>query len=163
MEEIITKICEINFLGWVTIIGTILTAIGTGVTLWQANKIEKYKTRIAFDLRKIHISEISEYLKRAQDEGRKLVSTHNTRGKKESDATDSIQSYIDRSLNLLPLNGNDQDIREKITNVQSKLRDFQNALPDDKPENASAMHTTIQESVSLCRQRLTNLDQEEQK
>ncbi|WP_231880450.1 hypothetical protein, partial [Alcanivorax sp. HI0083] len=57
----------------ITIAGTVLTAIGTGVTVWQASKVKSYRDQIAFDLRKLHLSEVAELLKRAQDEGRKLL------------------------------------------------------------------------------------------
>ena len=58
----------------ITIGGTVLTAIGTGVTLRQASRVKAYRDQIAFDLRKIHLSEVGELLRRAQDEGRKLLS-----------------------------------------------------------------------------------------
>jgi hypothetical protein len=58
----------------ITIAGTCLTALGTAVTIWQALKVKAYREQIAFDLRKIHLSEIGELLRRAQDEGRKLLS-----------------------------------------------------------------------------------------
>jgi hypothetical protein len=53
----------------ISIIGTLLTAIGTAVTLWQASKVRRYRQQIAFDLRKIHLSEVRELLRGAQDEG----------------------------------------------------------------------------------------------
>ncbi|MEJ1364539.1 MAG: hypothetical protein RPU42_05490 [Candidatus Sedimenticola sp. (ex Thyasira tokunagai)] len=148
------------FLAIATIIGTLLTALGTGVTIWQAKKVKKYREQIAFDLRKIRISEISEHLKRAQDEGRKLLTQVQqlNRGKSEIAITEIIQGHIDNSLNLLPLSGADDDIRQKINNIQTKLRNFQNARPDDKSECASDMHSHIQESVSLCKERVGNLE-----
>lgn len=149
-----------EFLAAATIIGTLLTALGTGVTIWQARKVKKYREQIAFDLRKIRISEISEYLKRAQDEGRKLLTQVQqlNRGKSEIAITEMIQGYIDNSLNLLPLEGSDNDIRQKINDIQTKLRNFQNANPGDKSTCASDMHTHIQESVSLCKERVGNLE-----
>ena len=147
------------FLAGATIIGAIITAIGTAVTLWQASKVKKYRIQIAFDLRKIHISEIAEILKRAQDEGRKLLTSvqQNNRGKSEIIITEAIQGYIDTSLNLLPLLGLDSDIRDQITNVQTRLRNFQNADEDNKNDCASELHTHIQDSVSLCKDRANAL------
>ena len=149
-----------EFLAIATIVGTLLTAIGTGVTIWQAKKVKKYREQIAFDLRKIRITEISEYLKRAQDEGRKLLTQVQqlNRGKSEMAITEAIQGYIDNSLNLLPLKGTDYDIREQIINIQTKLRAFQNANANDKSICASDMHTHIQESVSLCKERVGDLE-----
>lgn len=145
----------------ITIIGTVLTAIGTGVTLWQASRVKKYRKQIAFDLRKIHLSEIGELLKRAQDEGRKLL-THVqqlNRGKGIIKITESIQGYIDKSLNLLPLSGPDTDVRNQILSVQTQLRDLQNAEDDDvKKQCVSEMHTLIQDSISLCKEMVSNLE-----
>ena len=148
------------FLAAATVIGTLLTVLGTVVTIWHAIKVKKYREQIAFDLRKIRISDISEYLKRAQDEGRKLLTQVQqlNRGKSEIVITEMIQSYIDNSLNLLPLEGADSDIRQKINNIQDKLRNFQNSNPDDKSTCASDMHSHIQESVSLCKERVGNLE-----
>src|SRR5882724_116660 len=85
------------------------TAIGTAITLWQASKVRRYRQQIAFDLRKIHLSEVRELLRGAQDEGRKLLShvQQLNRGKSVLAITDNIQAYIDRSLNLLHLSGPD--------------------------------------------------------
>ena len=147
------------FLASATIIGAILTTIGTSVTLWQASKVKKYRIQIAFDLRKIHISEIAELLKRAQDEGRKLLTSvqQNNRGKSEIVITETIQGYIDTSLNLLPLSGLDSDIRDQISNVQTRLREFQNADANNKSNCASELHAYIQDSVSLCKDRVSDL------
>ena len=106
----------------ISIIGTLLTAIGTAITLWQASKVRRYRQQIAFDLRKIHLSEVRELLRRfAQDEGRKFLShvQQLNRGKNVLAITDNIQAYIDRSLNLLHLSGPDSDIaRENIAHTQ---------------------------------------------
>ena len=145
----------------ITISGTILTAIGTGVTLWQASKVKAYREQIAFDLRKIHLSEIGEFLRRAQDEGRKLLSQVQqlNRGKSMISITDDIQSYIDRSLNLLHLSGPDTDLRKRILESQEKLRDFQQTDdPDEKKRCVSDMHIIIQDSISMCKERISTLE-----
>ena len=145
----------------ITIGGTILTAIGTGVTLWQASKVKAYREQIAFDLRKIHLSEVSELLKGAQDEGRKLLSQVQqlNRGKSIIPITDSIQSYIDKSVNLIHLNGPDADLRNQILESQTKLRDFQRTEDsEEKKQCVSDMHALIQDSISMCKERITNLE-----
>ncbi|WP_048608557.1 MULTISPECIES: hypothetical protein [Providencia] len=145
----------------ITIGGTALTAIGTGVTLWQASRVKAYRDQIAFDLRKIHLSEVGELLRRAQDEGRKLLSQVQqlNRGKSMISIADDIQSYIDKSLNLLHLNGPDSDIRNKIIGSQEKLRNFQTTQDvDEKKQCVSDMHTLIQDSISMCKERISNLE-----
>ncbi|MFA5632696.1 MAG: hypothetical protein WC997_14395 [Porticoccaceae bacterium] len=145
----------------VTIVGTILTAMGTTATLWQASKVKAYREQIAFDLRKIHLSEIGELLRRAQEEGRKLLSQVQqlNRGKSMISITDDIQSYIDKSLNLLHLSGPDTDLRSQILASQGKLRDFQKTENiDEKKQCVSDMHTIIQDSISMCKERISNLE-----
>lgn len=146
---------------FITIVGTVLTAIGTAITLWQASKVRTYREQIAFDLRKIHLSEIGEFLRRAQDEGRKLLSeVHQlNRGKSMISITDDIQSYIDKSLNLLHLSGPDTDLRKQILASQGKLRDFQQTNDiNQKKQCVSDMHIIIQDSISMCKERISNLE-----
>lgn len=146
---------------FITIAGTVLTAIGTAVTLWQASKVKAYREQIAFDLRKIHLSEIGEFLRRAQDEGRKLLSQVQqlNRGKSMISITDDIQSYIDKSLNLLHLSGPDTDLRNQILASQEKLRDFQKTDDvNEKKQCVSDMHIIIQDSISMCKERVGNLE-----
>lgn len=150
----------------ITIVGTCLTALGTAVTIWQALKVKAYREQIAFDLRKIHLSEIGELLRRAQDEGRKLLSQVQqlNRGKSMISITDDIQSYIDKSLNLLHLSGPDTDLRKQILDSQGKLRDFQKTDDVDKKKQCvSDMHIIIQDSISMCKERISNLEYGEQK
>ena len=145
----------------ITILGTILTAIGTWVTLWHASKVKGYREQIAFDLRKIYLSDVSEILKRAQDEGRKLLTQVQqlNRGKSMIIITDNIQSYIDKSVNLLHLSGPDSDIRSQILEAQTQLRDFQNTEDADaKKQCVSDMHALIQDSISMCKERASNLE-----
>lgn len=145
----------------ITVAGTILTAIGTGVTLWQASKVKAYREQIAFDLRKIHLSEVGELLKRAQDEGRKLLSQVQqlNRGKSIITITDSIQSYIDKAVNLIHLSGPDADLRSQILDSQTKLREFQRTQDEEeKKQCVSDMHALIQDSISMCGERVSNLE-----
>lgn len=146
---------------FITIVGTILTAIGTGVTLWQASKVKAYRRQIAFDLRKIRLAEVGDLLKRAQDEGRKLLSQvqQMNRGKSIITITDSIQSYIDKAVNLIHLGGPDTDLRKKILGAQIKLREFQHFQNEhEKRQCVSDMHTFIQDSISMCVERISNLE-----
>jgi hypothetical protein len=145
----------------ISIIGTLLTAIGTAVTLWQASKVRRYRQQIAFDLRKIHLSEVRELLRGAQDEGRKLLShvQQLNRGKSILTITENIQAYIDHSLNLLHLSGPDSDLREKILSAQTHLRGFQNSSNEnEKRQCVSDMHAVIQDTISLGQERVTVME-----
>lgn len=144
-----------------TVAGTVITVIGTVVTIWQALKVKAIRKQIAFDLRKIHLSEVGEFLRRAQDEGRKLL-THVqqlNRGRSTISITNEIQSNIDKSLNLLHLTGPDSDLRDQILSSQDKLREFQKTEESDaQKQHASDMHTIIQDAISMCKERVSNLE-----
>jgi len=145
----------------ISIIAAGLTAIGTSVTLWQASKVKKYRSQIAFDLRKIHLSEISDLLKKAQDECRRLLrEVHQlNRGRSMLTVVDLIQSYIDKSVNLIHLSGPDSDVRSQIKNIQTKLREFQNATdPNIRKQFVYEMHELIQDSISMCKERKSSID-----
>ena len=138
-----------------------ISIIGTAITLWQASKVRRYRLQIAFDLRKIHLSEVRELWRRAQDEGRKLLShvQQLNRGKSVLAITENIQAYIDRSLNLLHLSGSDSDLREKILSAQTHLRSFQHSYnEDEKRQFVSDMHAVIQDTISLCQERVTMME-----
>jgi hypothetical protein len=146
---------------YITIFGTIITVIGTGVTLWQAYKVKSYSKRIAYDLRKIHLSEVIDNLKRAQDEGRKLISqvVQLKRGKNNTTISENIQKHIDYALNLIHVNGSDNDVRNKILEAQFKFRDFQSSEDQVVRETCvSEMHALIQETVSLSKERILTLE-----
>ncbi len=146
---------------YITIIGTAITAIGTGVTLWQASKVKSYGKQIKFDLRKIHLYEICDFLVRSQDECRKLLSQDPqlNRGKNMISIIDNMQSYIDKSLNHLHLNGPDSDLRDIILSSQNSLRDFRDTIDSSAQRRfASEMHITIQDSISMCKERISNLE-----
>lgn len=77
-----------------TWIGTVLTTIGTLVTLWQAGKVKKYKDQVSFDLRKLSISEAGEILRRGQEDCRKLLKS-GSRGQNTANVCDLVQEKLD--------------------------------------------------------------------
>lgn len=149
-----------QLLGWVTIGSAVITVIGTGVTLYQARKVEGYSEKIAYDLRKISTSEIVDNLKRAQDECRKLLANAQqlNRGKSHAKITENIQRHFDYALNLLPVGGPDIDFRNMIVASQDQLRLFQNANSQAQGQFASDLHTKIQEAISTGQQRFRDLE-----
>ena len=143
-----------------TLIGTVLTALGTGVTLFEAWRVRTYREQIALDLRKIRLSEVADHLRSAQDGARQLVTPIEElkRGRGEREAIHRVQSAIDNALNLLNISGDDSDVRDKIVDAQNSLRSFQNADPGDEKDQAiSKHHSEIQEAISLCRERINKL------
>lgn len=145
---------------WITIFGTILTAIGTAVTVWHAVRVRNYREQIAFDLRKIRLSETREHLRRAQDESRRLLTPLKPlrRGADEAAIIHAIQVNIDNALNLLNMGGSDADVRRTIVDAQNALRGFQEG-PDRDRQELARHYDLIQDAISLCRERIVKLDQ----
>ena len=138
----------------VTWIGTILTAVGTLVTLWQAGKVKRYRDQVAFNFRKISISEAGEILRRAQEDCRKLLKS-GSRGQSNSNVCDSIQEKIDHALNRFTQKDHDQDIKEKLNQANSILHKIRGAESIDV--NSSSLHVVIQEAITSCNERISEI------
>lgn len=139
----------------ITWIGTILTAIGTGVTLWQAAKVKKYKEQVAFDLRKISIAEAGELLRRGQEDCRKLL-TSGSRGQSNATICSSVQEKLDYSLNRFSQKNEDQDIKDKLTKANQALHNVRNNISIS--QNASDLHSIIQQAITLCNERISEIN-----
>ncbi len=141
-----------DFITWV---GTILTAIGTAVTLWQAKKVKRYKDQVAFDIRKISISEAGELLRRGQEECRKLLKSGG-RGQSITNICDSVQERLDQAMNRFNQKSQDQDIKEKLSLANTLLHEIR--LGNNTSQNSSALHVSIREAIQLCNERLMEIN-----
>lgn len=139
----------------VTWIGTILTTIGTVVTLWQARKVKEYKDQVAFDLRKISISEAGEILRRGQEECRKLLKS-SCRGQSTTNICDSIQEKLDHAINRFNQKQHDIDIKAKLTDANSILHKIR--IGDNLNENLGPLHIIFQEAITLCNERISEIN-----
>lgn len=138
-----------------TWLGTILTAIGTVVTIWQAAQVKKYKDQVAFDLRKISISEAGELLRRGQEDCRKLLKSGG-RGQSNVNICDSIQEKLDQALNRFSQKEQDKDIKNKLINASSLLHKVR--AGDDLSENSGKLHGLFQESIISCNERIREIN-----
>lgn len=139
----------------ITLIGTFITLLGTGVTLIQAFKVQRYKKQITLDLRKISLREIITSLKRVQEEERKLSTK--ARGQNIDIIYGLIQSHIDSCIHKLHINGPDSIIRDKLQEAQAKFHNFQITKGI---ECRNEMHIMIQDVISLCEEKVSNLKSE---
>ncbi len=137
-----------------TLFGTIVTCLGTWATLWQAKKVERYKEQVAFDLRKISISEASENLRRAQEDCRKILNPYG-RGQSLNPAYNSIQERIDIALGKFGHSGPDSDIREKTFEAHELLTQLRSA--DSAASSANDLHVCIQYCISMCNERISQI------
>lgn len=140
------------------VIGTVLTAIGTVVTLWQASRVKKYKEQIAFDLRKISLSEAGEILRKSQDDTRKLLKAvaSTSRGQSIVNICDAIQKYIDEARNRFNQKGHEEDIKAKLSSANALLHKIRSS--EEVEANSDSLHVTIQDSIQICNERVREID-----
>ncbi|HFX3931447.1 TPA: hypothetical protein ACIEHN_004817, partial [Escherichia coli] len=107
----------------ITLIGTVVTLGGAGITIWQSKEARNYKNQLKFDVRKINLTNVSERLKRAQDEIRRLPTSLQgiQRGTKPSDLIHKTKEYFDIALGTLDAKGPDADIRQLLVEAQKNL------------------------------------------
>lgn len=141
----------------VTWIGTIITIIGTGITIWQAALARSYKNQIRIDIRKLSILRSAERLRRALDFIRKLPSKSSSvpRGAKPESLVEPVKECFDEVLGVLPVGGEDKDIREKVQEAQTHLTTYETALSTQQisPELTAPIQRSVQEAVSKATQR----------
>ncbi|UAA39128.1 hypothetical protein KIH87_01810 [Paraneptunicella aestuarii] len=139
----------------ITWLGTVITAIGTAVTLWQAYKVKRYKDQVAFDLRKISISEAGEILRRGQEDCRRLLKS-GSRGQNITNICDSVQERLDQAMNRFNQKSQDSDIKEKLSLANNLLHEVR--LGNKTSRNSSDLHVAFQEAIQLCNERLTEIN-----
>lgn len=142
----------------ITVIGTILTAIGTFVTLYQSGRVKKYKREILEELNRVNLIQVSELLKNAQSETRKLLypDSQIARGTNLNEVVSTIQKSIDESLNIVNLGDKEKILRNKIIDAQKKLRSYTPTSTEEfRVKYISEFHFLLQDCISLAK---TNAD-----
>lgn len=136
----------------ITIIGTVLTAIATFVTIYYSFVVRKYKKEILADINRVNFIKVSEILKNIQNETRKLLYPKSplTRGRKNDEVITAIQKYIDESLAIINLDEGDGNLRQKIIDAQQILRKFIKS-DNNKEELISDFHSITQNCISIAK------------
>ena len=146
----------------ITLVGAIVTLIGMVITIWQAAQARSYKNQIKFDIRKINLSGAIERLKRTQDEIRKLPTSaaNIQRGIKPNDLFQNIKAHFDFTLGVLDAKGPDGDIRNLLSEAQTKLNSYEMSWNQGAP-NAQDVHdlqSRVQDAVSQTNSRISQLE-----
>jgi hypothetical protein len=146
----------------ITIAGTLITCIGTGVAINQASKAKGYTEQIKFDVRKINLSTSVEQIKRAQDDIRALpTSSENTpRGIKPKEVISSIRVRFDSVLGLISNTGEDRDIRETLALAQQQLNVYESSVDKNAFEATPIyeLQSLVQDAVSAANARIYQLE-----
>lgn len=111
----------------VTIVGTSVTLLGMFITIWQASQVRTYKKQIKSDVRKINLTGVSERLKRAQEEIRRLPTSSQSlpRGIRPTELIRTTREHFDLALGTLDANGPDGDTRSLLVVAQNSLNSYE--------------------------------------
>ena len=133
----------------ITLIGTVVTLGGAGITIWQSKEARNYKNQLKFDVRKINLTNVSERLKRAQDEIRRLPTSLQgiQRGTKPSDLIHKTKEYFDIALGTLDAKGPDADIRQLLVEAQKNLT-LTKQVGTPNPQDVHDLQAKIQDAIS---------------
>jgi len=138
--------------GIVTVIGSVITLLGMGVTIWQASQARNYKNQIKFDIRKITLTKVNERLKRAQDEIRRLPTNIQgvPRGVRPIELIQKIREQFDIALGSLSSTGPDASVRELLVQAQGNINTYEISWNEGNP-NAPEVHhlqARVQDAIS---------------
>ncbi|MCH7974848.1 MAG: hypothetical protein IH949_13385 [Bacteroidetes bacterium] len=136
----------------ITIIGTVLTAIGTFVTIYYSFVVRKYKREISEELNRVDLIKVTESLKNAQNETRKIMYqiSPNPHGRSKAAIINSIQKSIDDSLAKIKLDESNEELRIRIIEAQQALRDYVQANDSNK-DLISEFHKLLQHCISIAK------------
>lgn len=143
MTDTIELVRQATFLDYISWISSVISIIAAGVSIRQFFKIKKYRASIVVDIRRITIHKVSEHLKKAQADCRKLLS-HN-RGQKSDEIYMSIQENLDNAGNELNQKELDSNIRGQLDKTDKELKAIRvSGGPADK------LHEMIGNAIAIC-------------
>lgn len=136
----------------ITIVGTALTVFGTVVTIWQASQARNYKNQIKFDIRKINLANVTDRLKRAQDEIRRLPTSAQAlpRGIRPTELMHKIREQFDMALGTLDAEGPDANVRKLLVEGQAQLNNYEISLNAGSPavQTVHELQSKMQDAIS---------------
>ncbi|MGM3161008.1 hypothetical protein ACS25C_09490 [Dickeya undicola] len=137
----------------ITIVGTIVTILSMVITIWQASEARTYKNQIKSDIRKINLTNISDSLKRAQEEIRKLPTDSQDikRGMRPTELIRKTREHFDIALSTINSNGPDGNIRTIIIEAQERLNSYEISMNggSPNPQDVHKLQAKIQDAVSI--------------
>lgn len=137
----------------VTLIGTVVTLLGMAITIWQASQARDYKNQIKFDIRKINLANVTERLKRAQDEIRRLPTSGQAvpRGVRPIELIHKIREQFDLALGTLDSAGPDAGVRGLLVEGQANLNAYEISwnAGSPNPQDVHELQAKVQDAVSI--------------
>lgn len=122
------------------LIGLILTAIGTLITIWQATKAKSYRDEIVEDRKKLSLIDLKSSLIQIRSECRKISTPVNKplRGVNPQKIIDELQDFVvkmkenEHKINL-------QEFSESITTMEKYISDYKNENDEEIRSNIGDM------------------------
>lgn len=136
----------------ITVAGTLVTLFGMGITIWQASEARNYKNQVKSDIRKINLVSVTDSIKRAQDEIRRLPTSIQAlpRGVRPNEIIQKAREHFDNALGTLDLTGPDAAVRLLIGEAQKKLNSYDISWNSGKPnpQDVHELQANMQDAVS---------------
>lgn len=147
---------------YVTVVGTLVTLLGMAVTIKQASQARNYRNQIKLDVRKINLVNVTDGLKRAQDEIRRLPTSSQPppRGIRPVELIQKVREQFDNALGTLNSAGPDTDARSLLVEAQSKLNAYEISLNSGSPsaENVHELQAKMQDAVSILSTKINQME-----
>lgn len=130
-----------------------VTILSMVITIWQASEARNYKNQIKSDIRKINLTNISDSLKRAQEEIRKLPTTSQDikRGMRPIELIRKTREHFDIALSTINSHGPDGNIRAIIIEAQKRLNSYEISMNggNPNPQDVHELQGKMQDAVSV--------------
>jgi citrate synthase len=145
-----------------TWIGTGLSALGAGVAIWQALLAKSYKEQVRVDIRKLGVLRSAEHLRRALESIRRLPSDSKKvpRGKQTETLIESIKACFDETLGILPMQGDEEDVRKNVLDAQLALTAYEHGLNSSSLTAGltAAIQVPVQNAATLANDRILKIE-----
>ena len=139
-----------SFSDRITLIGTVVTLISMGVSIWQARSAFRSSQIAKRAMKAVKLAAVAERLKSAQEHIRDVAPDKVTqRGFKVGNRFDIIRREFDSALNALPKTGVGSEARKLLTNAQTELNSYQNSTLSSKDSTTwQRLQVFVQDAIS---------------
>lgn len=135
---------------WISVISTIVTVIGTGVTIWQARSALRSSKAAKNAMVAVQLASVVERLKAAQEHIRDVAPEKPLqRGYRVGSRFDLIRQGFDAALSALPKTGMGSAARTQLADAQTQLNGYQKTFPKTPDHDSwQKLQVSVQDAVS---------------
>lgn len=147
---------------WITIVGSIASLVGMGVSLHQANSAWDSSRKARAAMITVQLAGVAERLKAAQNHIRAIAPEKvGQRGVKPALVVDELRQEFDSALSSLSTTGPARSAREMLRNAQSSLNTYNASLGGEANQDEwQKLQSYVQDAMSDLSAKATNLGEE---